>query len=381
MGANSRTHGIAVRWRGRGARLNSMLLASCILAAVLMGCQNGASPARAPATGAHVEPLAQEADTVPTAEPIELEVTVLSPRITIEKPLLDLGEVGTDTKRTGKFEFTSTGDAPLKILKVHSCCGVLARGIDPGQEFAPGETGVLEFDYVTGSAPQAARKLNINLQTNDPERKIVSFTIQATVVRRVEYSPARLSLFLRQENAGCGAITLRSLDYEPFAITGFRATGNTITLEYDPNTVASEHVLRPEVDMESLERNRRGAISIDLTHPECGNIRIPFDLLPEFTVNPANLMVINLRPEQPVKRELWVLHNYSGEFEVESVSSQKGYIRLLDKTKVGNRYQLQVEITVPERESEHTMAADMLEVKIKDGDTLTIPFRGIYAGG
>jgi hypothetical protein len=349
MAGNSKIHAIVVRWKGGKARFSLVPLASCLLVvAVLAGCQNGASPARVPA-----EP-AIEAQTPPAVEPVELQVTVLHPRITVEKPLVDLGEVGTDSKRTGQFKFTSTGDAPLKVLKVHSCCGVTLRGIDPGQEYAPGETGVLEFDYVSGSAPQPTSTRQVNIQTNDPERKIVTFTIKSTVVRRVECSPTSLRLFLRQENAGCDTITIRSLDEKPFAIASFRATANAIKVEYDPNFTAGEHVLRPQVDMESLQRNRRGIISIDLTHPECANVRIPFDVLPEFTVNPGNLMVINLRPEQPVRRDLWVLGNYSDEFEVESVSSQKGYVRLLDKQKVGNRYQLQVEITVPARESENS---------------------------
>ncbi len=298
--------------------------------------------------------------------------------ITIEKPVLDLGEVGADTKRTGQFHFTNTGKSPLKILQVHSCCGVATRGIEAGQEFAPGESGTLEFDYLTGSTPNPAVTKELRMRTNDPEHAIVSFLVKAVVVRRVECSPRGLRLFLKRENAGCEDVTIRSLDGQPFSISSVKSTANAISIDFDPNVKATEFVFKPRPDMEKLPHNVRGVISFDLTHPECNNVRVLFDVLPEFTVNPAHLMVFNVRPSQPIKRELLILSNYQDEFEIESVSSQKGIIKLLDKKKLGNRYQLDIEITVPARQGEDTIVADVLEVKVKDGESVSIPFRGFY---
>lgn len=383
MVKKSEIPGTIARRRGGDLRFYLRLLPPCLLVAMLMGCRNEASVAKGPveqtADSAVVVTDQAPAQTKPV-EPVELEVIVLSPKITVEKPILDLGEVGTDAKRTGQFKFTNTGKAPLKILQVHSCCGVATRGVEAGQEYVPGEGGTLEFDFATGSSPSPPLEKVIRLQTNDPEQAIVSLTIKAVIVRRVEQDPQRLRLFLRQENAGCTDITIRSLDGKPFSITSFKSTANAISAQFDPNAAATEFVLKPKADMEKLQRNVRGQISIDLTHPECNNVRVPFDVLPEFTINPAQLMVFNLRPEQPVKREIWVLSNYRDDFEVESVSSQKGIIRLIDKKKVGNRYQLQVEINPPVRQEETSMAADMLEVKIQDGEIVSIPFRGFYAG-
>lgn len=372
--------GMNARRRGGDSWFDLRLLLPCLLVAVLMGCRNEASVAKSPADQPASATVSVDQTQTKPAEPVELKVTVLAPKITFEEPILDLGEVGTDTKRTGQFTFTNTGNAPLKILQVHSCCGVALRGVEAGQEYAPGEKGTLEFDYLTGSAPQPSVTRELRMQTNDPEQNLVTLTIKAAIVRRVEQDPQRLRLFLKRENADCGDITIRSLDGKPFSITGFKSTANAISAEFDPNATATQFVLKPKADMEKLQRNVRGQISIDLTHPECGNVRVPFDVLPEFTINPAQLMVFNLRPEQPVQREVWVLSNYREDFEIESVSSQKGIIKLLDKKKVGNRYQLKVEINPPARQDENTMAADMLEVKIKDGEPVSIPFRGFYAG-
>jgi hypothetical protein len=368
-----------------------VFIASCLLAAVLMGCRREASTPDAPAVQSDTltiqtpsEKSARPASVQGPAhpdEPVEIEAVVLSPQITVEKPTLDLGEVGTDSKRTGEFHFKNTGNAPLKILEVHSCCGVTTRGVVAGQEYAPGQSGTLEFDYLAGSMPAASAPRELRLQTNDPERSVISLAIKASIVRRVQVDPLLLRLFLKRENADCRDITIRSLDGKAFSIASVKSTADTVSVEFDPSVKATEFVLKPRVDMDKLPQNLKGAISIDLTHPECSNLRVRFDVLPEFTVNPVQLMIFNMRPEQPVQREVWILSNYRDDFEVESVTSQHGHIQLLDQKKVGNRYQLQIEIKVPVKEGENTIAADVLNVKIKDGEIVSIPFRGFYVGG
>jgi len=300
------------------------------------------------------------------------------PTIAVEKDVCDLGEVGVDTKLTGQFKFTNTGDAPLVITGVTGCCGVALKGVTAGQEYAPGRSGTLEFEYQALSIPNPTMARVLYLQTNDPEHKIISLTIKAAIVRRVDYKPEILKLVLKQANAGCPDITLKSLDGRPFSVTDFKATANSITAEVDPGAKATEFVLKPKVDMAKLEHNMRGRISIAVTHPECSMVDVPYDVLPEFTLSPPNIMMFGLKPEKSVERDIWILNNYQEDFEIESVTSQKGTIKLVEKTKAGNRYQLRIAVTPPRREGGSTLVSDMLNVKIKNGQTLPIPFRGFY---
>jgi len=309
------------------------------------------------------------------------EVTESGPKITVEDPVVDLGVIGTDSTRTGEFRFKNTGSAPLKILDVHSCCGVVTRGVKAGQEYAPGQSGALEFEYQANSVPVSKVIRELRLQTNDPDQGLVSLAIKASVERRLSVEPLKLMLLLKRENADCCDITIRSLDKKPFSIAAIRSTANAIAIDFDPDAKATHFVLKPRVDMEKLQTNLKGTISIDLTHPECTNVRVLFDVLPEFTVNPVHLMIFNMRPDQPVQREVWIMNNYQEDFEIESVSSQNGRITLLETKKVGNRCQLQIEIKVPPKAGDNTIAADVLNVKIKDGETVSIPFRGFYVGG
>jgi len=299
------------------------------------------------------------------------------PKIALEKVVHDFGEIGPESRHTAEFKFTNTGNQPLKITQVKSCCGVSTKGVENGQEYTPGAGGALEVDYPASPYPGTMTK-NLYLYTNDPNQKIVTLTIKAKIVRRVDFKPERLRLFLRQENGGCADIKLTSLDGQPFSIAGFKSTANTIAAEFDPAVKATEFVLKPKADMEKLQRNLKGQISISLTHPECKNIRLLYDVLPEFTINPPQVMLFNLKADQPIQRDIWILSNYDDEFEIESVSSQKGTVKLLEQKKEGKRYQLKVEVTPPAPESERAILSDVLEVKIKGKSALSIPFRGFY---
>lgn len=68
-----------------------------------------------------------------------------------------------------------------------------------------------------------------------------------------------------------------------------------ISADFDPDVKATEFVLKPRVATEKLSTHRRGWVNIDLTHPQCTNSQVLFDVLPEFTVNPQHLMVFNLQ--------------------------------------------------------------------------------------
>jgi len=349
-----------------------------LLAGLLAGCQGQATTEKPVVEKPVVDKPVEAARSV---EPVEVEATVLAPRIAIEKPVIDLGEVGTDVTCTGRFEFTNAGQAPLKILQVHMCCGVSVKGVEAGQEFAPGQGGALEFSYDTGSIPIPAITREIRMRTNDPDKAIVSFAIQAAIVRRVESTPKRLRLFLQRENAACEDVTLRSLDGKPFAITSFRSTANVLSADFDPNVTATEFVLKPRADMEKLPRNVRGVVSVNLTHPECSNIRVQFDVLPEFTVNPGQLVIWNLRAGEAVQEKLQIIGNYQDDFEVESVSSQSGIVTLLEQKRLEDRQEFRIEIKAPERKAADALLADVIEVKIKGSEIVSIPLRGIYAGG
>ncbi|MHC4520326.1 MAG: DUF1573 domain-containing protein [Planctomycetota bacterium] len=391
MAETNRTKRTVASGRSFGRSWISGLLLLAVLALALQsGCQEEAAAPQA--TSMRTEPAAPPISAEPgepeepawSDPPVAQEVTSLAkpqvvdaPKITLTKTVHDFGEVGPGTAHSARFEFKNEGTAPLKITQVRSCCGVVTRGVKAGQEYAPGESGVLELDYRAGEQPAPIRR-QLHILSNDPLQGIVTLTIRAQIARRIDHTPSRLKLFVRKENAGAKEIKLTSLDGQEFSIKGFRATAKAITADFDPAVKATELVLKPKADMEKLKRNLRGWVHIDLTHPECESVRLPYDVLPEFSVDLHQILMFNLKAGQPVQRELWVLSNYQDDFEIESVSSQKGTVKLLDTEKVENRYRLKLEITPPEVTGERAVMSDVLEVKIKGSETLSIQCRGFY---
>ncbi len=389
MAENHRTEkAVTCRRKAHFLRVLGVMLVCAALLICQSGCQEETSAAKTPAVETPVKvtrvtptenPAAAETQDGAASEAVEISdvKTMDAPRIVMESTEHDFGEIGPSTSHEAEFRFTNEGTAPLKITQVRSCCGVVTSGVKPGQEYAPGKSGVLKISYRSTSQPGSMQR-HLGIYSNDPIHSVVELTIRAKIVPRVVCEPSTMKLFLKQDNAGAGDITVKSLDGRPFAIKAVRSTGNAIIVDFDPKVEATEFVLKPIADMEKLKRNPRGYISIDLTHPECQNVRVLFDVLPEFTVSPPTIMLFNLKAGQPVEREVWILSNYQDDFEIESVTSQKEIVTLLSKNKVQNRYQLKLQITPPAAEGERAVLSDIIEVKIKGGETLSIQCRGFY---
>ncbi len=301
------------------------------------------------------------------------------PKITFEKIVLDFGEVGPNVQNTGEIKFTNTGEGPLKITKVSKCCGVIAGLDNDKTEYAPGESGAIKVEWRSGPQPtEFSRQLAVH--SNDPENSEVTLTLNATIVNRVVCEPPRLRLFLDEENAGCSKITIRSLDERPFSITGFKSTADCITTDFDPSVEATKFVLQPKVDSEKLQKNLKGRVNIDLTHPEGNAVSLLFDVLPKYTLDPPLIIMFDAEPEMPLTREIKVLNNYEKDFEIESLSSKGGIIgvKVLEQQKISSGYVLNIEITPPAA-GDKIRFTDTFTLNLKGGETLSIMCNGYFA--
>ena len=342
-----------------------LLFVGCVLL-LQLGCQEQNMPAEK-----------SEAGLVTSEE--EAEAAIQSdegaPIITFENIIDDFGQVGvTSSKKVAEFKFTNTGEGLLKIKEIERCCGVVTK-VDK-TEYAPGESGVVKAEFQAFQKAGLYMK-NIYVNSNDKTKPRLALTIKAMVVSKVSYSPKRLRLFLEEDNAGCPKIVINSLDDQPFSITKFSSTGESITADIDSSVEATKFVLSPVVDIEKLNNNPKGRIDISLTHPEENTAQITFDMLPKFSTSPPLIIAFNATPEKAIVRKISVLNNYGGAFEIESGSSPNNTINVLSQEKIRDGYQLLVEMTPPASEGK-TFFADVLVVKIKGGDELQVVCRVFY---
>lgn len=305
------------------------------------------------------------------------EVNEPGPEITFESLIYDYGEIGAGTRNSCQFNFKNTGESLLKISGVHAPCGCTVPQLSK-KEYAPGENGILTVIYRPGNSSGTATK-RIYVNSNDKAKPRLGLTVKAKVVMKVEHSPERLNLFLKGDNAGCPEITLQSRDNLAFSITGFKSTGDPITADFDPSVKAASFVLKPKTDMEKLRKILRGQIEISLTHPECKKVTIIFDTLAEFNVDPRVVYVREAEPKQPVTKKVRVFSNYNENVEIESTSSRNGTIKVLNREKIPNGYQFDLQITPPAAESKRRVFTDVFYVKLKDAEKLQITCYGIYA--
>ncbi|HUT29811.1 MAG TPA: DUF1573 domain-containing protein [Sedimentisphaerales bacterium] len=309
-----------------------------------------------------------------TAQP---EIGKGGPKISFEKVICDRGELDSKRKQVCEFAFSNVGDAVLKIDRIETCCGF--RGTLKGgrKEYAPGEQGIVVVEFDASRFRGSLTKYQ-HVYSNDKSSPRVQLTTKATLVEKVRVEPEELRLLLGEEDASCPQIKLASVDNQAFSIKSFASTGNCISVSFDRSAEARSFVLEPRVDIEKLKRNLNGHVRIGLTYPQCDSVIIPFAALAEFALEPSSIIVRDVEAGKPTTRSLWVLNNYGEDFEIESASSDKGFIKVLSQEKVGRRYKLELEITPPPVGDKVAVFTDVFRVNIKGGRKLSVDCRGFY---
>ena len=300
-----------------------------------------------------------------------------APKIEFDKVVIDFGKVGPGSKSTNEVKFTNAGNDVLKIIEIEQCCGV-AAGLEK-KEYAPGENGVLKVTYnaTTQTGPFKGQVVVCSNNQTDPNTIL---TIKADIVPKIVCTPDRLRLFLDEENAACPKLTITSLDKQPFSIMAIRSTADCITAAYDPSAKAAEFVLDLKVDMEILQKNRKGMIDFIFTHPEGKAGSVYFNVLPKYTLDPQMLSCYNAKENEPISRTIKVLTNYNKDFEIESISSRDNTIKVTGSSKIENGYLLDIQITPPPKEGKIGFS-DVLYINIKEGEKLAVSCNGYYARG
>jgi len=298
-----------------------------------------------------------------------------APKIEFEKLEHDFGSVGPGTNNLCEFRFTNTGNSTLKIGEIINTCGCTPFALAK-KEYAPGESGTLKVGYLSDQLRGQTTKQLI-VHSNDRANPEITLGVKANIMMQVDYEPKTLNLLLKQENANCPQLTLTSVDGQPFSITSFKSTANCITADFNPSEKATKFVLQPKVNMEVLEKALNGRIEIGLTHPECETINVGIRTLPKFKILPRSIVVRGTKTQEPIK--LKILSNYNEDFELESLTSRNGAVKVLSNSIVNNGYELQLQITPPASKDTKRIFNETFYVKTTEGLQLEIPCNVFYS--
>ena len=315
--------------------------------------------------------------TTEQAEPEKI-VPKTAPIIQIDNPVHDFGKIGPSSKNSCKFDFKNVGDGKLIIKKIHSDCGCIIGKLKK-KEYLPDESGTITSSYRASTVEGDVEK-HIYIQSNDPKNPGLELTLKAEIELQVAVNPKTLELLLNEENAGIKPITLRSKDGKKFSIKNFSASNKALTAQFDPTVKATEFTLIPQAKIEKLKKTNHGSIRISLDHPECKSQSISFTAKPLFEVSKPRIIIQNAEHGKPVIKDVLVKSNYGQSVEIESITSEKNCMKVLNQQKQTNSVKLQIQVTPPPRtNASKRYITDKLNIKIKDADTLTINCTGWYA--
>ncbi|MBN1491544.1 MAG: DUF1573 domain-containing protein [Phycisphaerae bacterium] len=145
----------------------------------------------APAVAAEAQPVATQPASGGDAAAATTQRAL--PKVEVGNLVHDFGEAwaGTPVKHT--FTLKNVGEGPLSILQVHATCGcTLAGKFD--KVVAPGAAWELPAELRTTGMHGQTRK-TINVTTDDPRQRTVTFMFQGRVKTRLSIKPQPVAYF------------------------------------------------------------------------------------------------------------------------------------------------------------------------------------------
>jgi thiol-disulfide isomerase/thioredoxin len=109
------------------------------------------------------------------------------PKLVIDEPTHDLGEVWAGKPVEYSFKFVNDGKAPLEIIRVQPTCGCTVAGPYPNR-IQPGQSGLFPFRLDTKKLHGKFQK-TVNITTNDATQPTPRLTLTGFCKRVVEVSP------------------------------------------------------------------------------------------------------------------------------------------------------------------------------------------------
>ena len=108
------------------------------------------------------------------------------PRLILEAPDFDFGEVTPGTVLKHQFKATNAGDAALSISRLQPECGCTTAVVGK-KTLAPGESTELEADFNTAGESGSVRKM-VQVTSDDPASPVQNLYFEARILEGVSLS-------------------------------------------------------------------------------------------------------------------------------------------------------------------------------------------------
>ena len=301
----------------------------------------------------------------------------IRPIMVYDKKVYDFGTITPRSKHRAVFHFKNTGTDILRFVgKIKSTCGCTAPKLDK-TEYAPGESGVIKVDYTAGKITPAVRR-SITVHTNDNDNPVVRSVMTARIMEMVSFEPGKLILRPDQDNAGCPPIRVYSVDKQPFSVLRGISNQHNITVKVAREEKFIERFIQPRVNTNALKARSGGFLVLQVDHPLCKEVRIPYYVQSEYEFSPRSLHLMNGEPNQPTIRTMTLSNQYGNDFEISSISSGQFDVTLVGTEKIANQdmgsiqYRMRISIKPPATRDLKRMLVGVIKVHLSNETILSM---------
>jgi hypothetical protein len=181
-------------------------------------------------------------------------ISFSQPKLSIDKPEIDLGIIYSGMKKQGKIVLSNIGNDTLRIYSVQPSCGCTTVK-QPKSILLPFESDVVEVEFNSSGYRSGKIEKHINITTNDASSEIVSVKLVSVVKEELESTSHTSNLWFGNISLGKDSMqetSLRNTSDHIIKIKSFTTSSPSVNIKIEkkilhPNdTVNIQIAIKPE---------------------------------------------------------------------------------------------------------------------------------------
>jgi Protein of unknown function (DUF1573) len=175
-------------------------------------------------------------------------ISMSQPKLSLNKPEIDLGTIYSGMKMQGKIVLTNIGSDTLRIYSLQPSCGCTTVK-KPKDFLLPSESDEVEVEFNSSGYHGKVEK-HININTNDPLSQLVSVKLIADVKEELEPTSHSSLLWLGNIVLGKTLVqetSLKNISDHKIKIKNFTTSSPSLTIKMEKSVLHPNDTLRVQV--------------------------------------------------------------------------------------------------------------------------------------